>query len=479
MSLAGLAGGLSWAEQPGLCNALKKRFKAETFEYFGFTIFSFVSCEEITDALQRGFSMWADNHAKLNFFSVTHECVAAFGNASNASVQDCALAEIIIAGGATSTPLAVETVVESADASVIRRVTLTLDTSATCYYMDSTVCESIRDLGAFTQLPSILSTSSSYLISRLGLGETVTDTIAVARTFLYVPTVLGLVYLVHNLVIVTLRSRRAGASHCLFVLASLSHRWRLLTLLLAIPPLVDWKMLFPVRAPLPHSRAPPPHVARTLALALTSCRPPLRVCSASAAWPSRRSPRTPLAALSASTRRARRVRPLQRPPRPPSAPRGSLRPSTQPPSRPPTRRPPATCTPSTRSTSPDPCAAPTASHRRTCVRWRASIPTYATTALEDRAHTLSLAAALAAAPTPRPPATRMPSTTPPPTQLTLPRAVVLLTLPSCLTRSTSRLSLRSASRVLRPSCPSVPTRASTFGPSVCSWRCSPRSASSS
>ena len=43
----------------------------------------------------------------------------------------------------------------------------------------------------------------------------------------------------------SMRSHRAGWAHSLYVLASLSHRWRLITLLFALPPLVDWKMLVP------------------------------------------------------------------------------------------------------------------------------------------------------------------------------------------------------------------------------------------
>ena len=70
-------------------------------------------------------------------------------------------------------------------------------------------------------------------------------TLVIARTLLYLPALIGLIYLAHNLVLLTMRSRRAGCAHFLYVLASLSHRWRLLTLLLVLPPLLDWKMLMP------------------------------------------------------------------------------------------------------------------------------------------------------------------------------------------------------------------------------------------
>ena len=70
-STLGFGGGLAWAEETGLCEALINRFDAETFDYFGARLFSFVSCEEITDALLRGFATWSANHGRLNFFSAT------------------------------------------------------------------------------------------------------------------------------------------------------------------------------------------------------------------------------------------------------------------------------------------------------------------------------------------------------------------------------------------------------------------------
>ena len=67
-STVGLGGGLAWAQDAALCTSLIDRFDAETFDYFGHRILSFVSCEEITDALLRGFSTWSANHARLSFF---------------------------------------------------------------------------------------------------------------------------------------------------------------------------------------------------------------------------------------------------------------------------------------------------------------------------------------------------------------------------------------------------------------------------
>ena len=96
-SIIGLGGGLTWAEDEALCESLKDRFDSETFDYFGVRVFSFVSCEEITDALLRGFSSWADNHGRLSFFSIGRECAAA-----NQTVGNCSLAEVVLAPGVTA-----------------------------------------------------------------------------------------------------------------------------------------------------------------------------------------------------------------------------------------------------------------------------------------------------------------------------------------------------------------------------------------
>ena len=81
-------------------------------------------------------------------------------------------------------------------------------------------------------------TSKPSWISDLALAY------ALARGLTYLPALLGLLYCVER-----------GAADCalaprglrpfVYVLASLSHRWRLVTLLFAVPPLLDWKMLMP------------------------------------------------------------------------------------------------------------------------------------------------------------------------------------------------------------------------------------------
>lgn len=233
-SLDGLGGGLSWAEDESLCAALQARFDAETFDYFGARLFTFVTCEELTDALLRGFAMWSANHGRLAFFSVSHEC-AVTGQPAAA----CNLTEIVVTSGTTpaGTALAVEFERGGAN-STFRRATLTLDTSpSTCYYMDGTVCEALRDLGVAARLPQFLRELLS--MSDLALAY------VIARFCIYLPALVGLLYFVHNVMLLMHRSHRAGCAQCLYVVASLSHRWRLVTLLFVLPPLIDWKMVMP------------------------------------------------------------------------------------------------------------------------------------------------------------------------------------------------------------------------------------------
>ena len=250
-SIVGLGGGLAWVESPALCAKLVDRFDAETFDYFGVRLFSFVGCEEITDALARGFSTWSANHGRVSFFKLSGECETS---------GTCELAEVVIDGSdalpAEERPLRVT--VEPGDASAegggtpIRRVTLTFATgAATCYYMDATVCEWIRALGVATRLRWLYDSAVGVAAKRqvdiasLVGPDDFAIALTIARCLLYLPALLGLIYLIHNLVILRMRSHRAGCAHGLYVLATLSHRWRLLTLLLVLPPLVEWKMLNP------------------------------------------------------------------------------------------------------------------------------------------------------------------------------------------------------------------------------------------
>ena len=142
-SLDGLGGGLAWAQEPELCASLLPRFESEAFVFFGYTFFSFVNCEEITSALLGGFAVWAANHAHLSFFAMSDECAAA----GAAAAGTCPLAEVLVATGDNPSGTPLEVGIE-ADASSISRVTLTFDKQATCYYMDGTICDALRGLGA-------------------------------------------------------------------------------------------------------------------------------------------------------------------------------------------------------------------------------------------------------------------------------------------------------------------------------------------
>ena len=159
-SVVGLGGGLAWSIDPALCPSLVDRFGAENFDYFGVRIFSFVTCEEITDALLRGFSSWSANHGRVSFFDVSSACAARGLNATA-----CDLAEVAITGGATPPGQPLRVSVQSAD-ETIRRATLTFDTEdeGACYYMDATVCEACEEM-----LEDPLSADVHAIASRHGL----------------------------------------------------------------------------------------------------------------------------------------------------------------------------------------------------------------------------------------------------------------------------------------------------------------------
>ena len=264
-SLAGFGGGLAWIESLGFCEALASNFGSEAVDYFGVQLFSFVSCEEIRDALVRGFATWASNHARLSFFAATDAC----------AVSDCdALAEIVVvaAANAGGEPLqvTVESNVSAAAVAEITRVTLAFDNSSTtCYYMDSTVCDFVRQVADTLTLPDFLVGQFQTLSGR----NMVTDVelwlaLLLIRCVIYLPAAFGLAYFANAIYVLCRKSHRAGCENAVYVTASLSHRWRLSMLLLLIPPLLDFRMLAPctacvafeVRSPLPC----PPHACSLL-----------------------------------------------------------------------------------------------------------------------------------------------------------------------------------------------------------------------
>ena len=218
----GLGSSLSWSIDARFCDAILPRFDVESYAYFGFTLLSFVSCEELTDAMLRAFATWSANHERVDFFLIGDACAPGLVAGVN-----CTVAEVTVeaASLAPSTrPLSVEI---ANGPAWIEAVRLQFDTSpATCYYMDSTVCDFY-----------------------LGLDEVIVYGLPVwqlaMRVGIYVPAILGALYLLYCVWLLGLRSHQTGCERMLYVAASLSHRWRLIVLLVAIPPLVDWRVLGP------------------------------------------------------------------------------------------------------------------------------------------------------------------------------------------------------------------------------------------
>ena len=82
----GLGGGITWAWDPNLCDALLPTFKEDFF------FVPFVTCPSLKSAMHRAFASWSDNSAALSFNDVTAECekLSQTGRAE----QDCPLAEL-------------------------------------------------------------------------------------------------------------------------------------------------------------------------------------------------------------------------------------------------------------------------------------------------------------------------------------------------------------------------------------------------
>ena len=79
----GLGGGITWAWDPALCDALLPRFREDFF------FVPFVTCTMLKAAMNRGFASWSANSARISFVDVTEECDK-LGKLS----PDCPLAEL-------------------------------------------------------------------------------------------------------------------------------------------------------------------------------------------------------------------------------------------------------------------------------------------------------------------------------------------------------------------------------------------------
>lgn len=69
-SAEGLGGGIAWAWDSSLCDALLPRFHEDLLG------FRFVNCQTLQAAVHRGFASWADNHPTISFIDVTDQCEA-------------------------------------------------------------------------------------------------------------------------------------------------------------------------------------------------------------------------------------------------------------------------------------------------------------------------------------------------------------------------------------------------------------------
>jgi hypothetical protein len=91
-SSAGLGGGITWAVDGKLCDALLPLFKEDIIGI------ELVSCAVLKAVLHRAFSSWSDNHPLLSFVDVTAEC-----EAMGQLTPDCPLAEVWITALGPST----------------------------------------------------------------------------------------------------------------------------------------------------------------------------------------------------------------------------------------------------------------------------------------------------------------------------------------------------------------------------------------
>ena len=210
----GLGGAITWSEDAALCDALRGRFESESFGYFGAELYSFVSCEEITDALVRNFALWEANHRLLSFYlppphadAEVRVTAAPLGDAGpvHTMLYASPVPPLSTAG------VAVDGVGGGAAERAIAGATVILDSDA-CYVMDASFCVGLQ----------------SFAESHEG-GEAAA--IRLALFAVYSPLVLAGAYLVLSLRTCARRARLVGSGGALHVAASLSYRWYVLALL--------------------------------------------------------------------------------------------------------------------------------------------------------------------------------------------------------------------------------------------------------
>ena len=84
----GLGSSLSWSIDARFCDAILPRFDVESYAYFGYSLLSFVSCEELTDAMLRAFATWSANHERVDFFLIGDACAPGLEAGVNCTVAE-------------------------------------------------------------------------------------------------------------------------------------------------------------------------------------------------------------------------------------------------------------------------------------------------------------------------------------------------------------------------------------------------------
>uniref|UniRef100_A0A7S4HEX3 Uncharacterized protein n=1 Tax=Prymnesium polylepis TaxID=72548 RepID=A0A7S4HEX3_9EUKA len=84
MDTQGLGGGITYAWDPLLCDAILPIFREDIF------FFELITCKDIQQSMSRAFHAWSNNHRFLSFLDVTQECERIHGGV----YENCSVAEL-------------------------------------------------------------------------------------------------------------------------------------------------------------------------------------------------------------------------------------------------------------------------------------------------------------------------------------------------------------------------------------------------
>ena len=161
METGGLAGGITYAWDPELCDSLLPKFTEDSK-----IMPSFVTCGTLRAAMARAFYSWSAHHPMLHFHDVTQECEAAEDVTGGPGGVGCSLAEIWITNLANDSNVATATEAAAAAqnyyswtddftftngerashgvfATVGSRLSFSTDL---CWYLDTTFCSYFHSL---------------------------------------------------------------------------------------------------------------------------------------------------------------------------------------------------------------------------------------------------------------------------------------------------------------------------------------------